>query len=517
MPDKPEQPASEDDTASEPDAISETQKDDAASEDIQSRDPLAPAYKAGDTVYLDDTAFEIDSIGMFDVRLIDTEAVYPIFRAESKERFEMLLQLDPRNGPITEFLSYDLKNINDDLREVLTSKLLTVQDKNYISGWLRSGEGNTKIAQRLSETLSGRADTIELQTGERADYFALTTGFQVNILDNDDNQKASVMGTWREIAMTVRTLYQQELDGFVHEPAQQEPIRLEGKPTYNVGDHVILPLRDREIAGDIQHIGEFEVTISTGPYSWSNETVSLGLFENALRQDERNADLFAPAEEAPALENFRITDDDLGIGSPRKKFRANMDAIATLKTIEAEDRPATDYEKTILSKYVGWGGLPNAFDANNSSWESEYQELLSALTPAEYEAAKASTLNAHYTTPVVIKAVYDAIERMGFTTGNILEPSCGVGNFFGLLPNSMKESNLYGVELDSITGRIAQQLYPNANIQIKGFEKTNFPNDYFDIAIGNVPFGSYRVNDPEYNNLGFTIHNYFRLFRHSCG
>ena len=210
----------------------------------------------------------------------------------------------------------------------------------------------------------------------------------------------------------------------------------------------------------------------------------------------------------PSGENFRITDEDLGMGGAKVKFRRNMDAITTLKAIESEGRQATREEQEILSRYVGWGGLPDAFDASKSGWASEYQELKAALTPAEYEAARASTLNAHYTSPTVIRAIYEAVGNMGFQTGNILEPSMGVGNFFGMLPEEMRNSRLYGVELDSITGRIAKQLYPKANITVAGFETTD-RRDFFDLAVGNVPFGQYKVNDPAYNKLGFNIHNYF--------
>ena len=206
--------------------------------------------------------------------------------------------------------------------------------------------------------------------------------------------------------------------------------------------------------------------------------------------------------------NFRITDDDLGTGGPKAKFQDNMAAIHLLKNLEQEGLQASPEQQKILSRYVGWGGLPDAFDDRKSGWASEYQELKKALTPAEYEAARASTLNAHYTSPTVIRAIYEAVGNMGFQTGNILEPSMGIGNFFGMLPENMRGSRLYGVELDSITGRIAKQLYPNANITIAGFETTD-RRDFFDLAVGNVPFGQYKVNDPAYNKLGFNIHNYF--------
>ena len=211
----------------------------------------------------------------------------------------------------------------------------------------------------------------------------------------------------------------------------------------------------------------------------------------------------------PTPTNFHITDDHLGEGGAKTKFKRNMAAITLLKELEFEGRQATPEEQAVLSQYVGWGGLADAFDETKEGWKDEFAELYEALSPEEYAAARASTLNAHYTSPTVIKAIYEAVGNMGFETGNILEPSMGIGNFFGLLPDTMAGSKLYGVELDSITGRIAKQLYPQANITVAGFEKTRFSNDTFDLAVGNVPFGSYKVNDPKYNKLGFTIHNYF--------
>ena len=207
-------------------------------------------------------------------------------------------------------------------------------------------------------------------------------------------------------------------------------------------------------------------------------------------------------------ENFRITDDALGVGGAKAKFRANMAAIHLLKELEFEGLQASPEQQEILSRYVGWGGLADAFDESKDNWKDEFAELYAALSPEEYAAARASTLNAHYTSPTVIRAIYDAVESMGFQTGNILEPSMGVGNFFGMLPESMKSSRLYGVELDSITGRIAKQLYPKADITVAGFETTD-RKDFFDLAVGNVPFGQYQVSDRAFDKLGFSIHNYF--------
>ena len=224
-----------------------------------------------------------------------------------------------------------------------------------------------------------------------------------------------------------------------------------------------------------------------------------------LRFDEPEHDPPAPL---PPAENFRITDDNLGIGGAKAKFRANMAAINLLKELEFEGAQATPEQQEILSRYVGWGGLADAFDESKDNWKDEFAELYATLSPEEYAAARASTLNAHYTSPTVIKAIYEAVGNMGFQTGNILEPAMGVGNFFGLLPQEMQGSRLYGVELDSITGRIAKQLYPKADIAVAGFETTD-RTDFFDLAIGNVPFGQYQVNDRAYNRLGFSIHDYF--------
>ena len=227
-------------------------------------------------------------------------------------------------------------------------------------------------------------------------------------------------------------------------------------------------------------------------------------FPDAVALDEAlNAE---PAPEPAG--NFHITDDDLGVGGPKQKFARNIEAIRTLFKLEEEHRGATAEEQQVLSQYVGWGGLADAFDPDKGNWAKEYSELKGLLSEDEYAAARSSVLNAHYTSPTVIRAIYDAVEKMGFRNGNILEPSMGIGNFFGMLPESMADSRLYGVELDSITGRIAQKLYPEANIKVAGFETTD-RRDFYDLAVGNVPFGQYRVNDKAYNKLGFSIHNYF--------
>ena len=231
-----------------------------------------------------------------------------------------------------------------------------------------------------------------------------------------------------------------------------------------------------------------------------------------IPQHTKNEDRTSKIDKAGAV-NFRIVPDDeetAGKGfAPKEKFRQNVEAIRTLEKIESENRIATPAEQEILSKYVGWGGLADAFDETKSNWANEYQELKSLLSLEEYLSARESTLNAHYTSPVIIKSIYDVIDRMGFSKGNILEPAMGTGNFFGMLPEEMQESKLYGAELDGITGRIAKQLYPNADVKIMGFENTNYPNDFFDVAVGNVPFGQYKVADRQYDKHNFLIHDYF--------
>ena len=328
----------------------------------------------------------------------------------------------------------------------------------------------------------------------------------------------------------IRELYEQQQDEIID-------VSPEKAVDYKVGDEVVVDLPTRTIEGKIGYVGETDVRIDTSAHgqSWDNEVLNKQQFEDGLRRDEPTPDEeldklpisvevngewqtfpdAAAADEAlnaepmpEAAGNFHITDDNLGVGGPKQKFARNIEAIQTLRTLEQEHRGATAEEQQVLSKYVGWGGLADVFDPNKENWSAEYTQLKGLLTEEEYAAARASTLNAHYTSPVVIRAIYDAVEKMGFQSGNILEPSMGIGNFFGMLPSGMADSRLYGVELDSITGRIAQKLYPQADITVAGFETTD-RRDFYDLAVGNVPFGQYKVNDKAYNKLGFSIHNYF--------
>mgnify|MGYP000599312726 FL=1 len=267
----------------------------------------------------------------------------------------------------------------------------------------------------------------------------------------------------------------------------------------------------------IENIGKISGDVSLRDITFQNNVgfpinrVEKIEYIQKLLEQEKTELLPEEKTEAPAVDrhNFRINDDAIGVGGAKEKFRNNMAAINLLHELEIENRLATPEEQEVLSRYVGWGGLSMAFDEHNAAWAEEFKELYASLSPEEYRAAMESTLTAFYTPPVVIKAMYDALDRLGFSQGNILEPSCGTGNFFGLLPESMQNSKLHGVEIDSLTGRIAKQLYQKANIAIEGFEKTNLPDDHFDVVLGNVPFGEIRVNDSRYNAQKFLIHDYF--------
>ena len=332
----------------------------------------------------------------------------------------------------------------------------------------------------------------------------------------------------------IRELYEEQQDAAIELVPEKEV-------SYKVGDEVVVDLPTRTIEGTIGYVGETDVRIDTSAHghSWDNEVINRQQFEEGLRQKEPDEPELTDEEldelpisavidgevqtfpNAAALDealhaepvpepagNFHITDEHLGEGGAKQKYARNIEAIKTLFRLEEEHRGASAEEQEVLAQYVGWGGLADAFDPNKDNWAKEYTELKGMLSEDEYAAARGSVLNAHYTSPTVIRAIYDAVEKMGFRSGNILEPSMGVGNFFGMLPDTMQDSRLYGVELDSITGRIAQKLYPQADITVAGFETTD-RRDFYDLAVGNVPFGQYKVNDKAYNKLGFSIHNYF--------
>ena len=385
----------------------------------------------------------------------------------------------------------------------------------------------------------------------REDYLPLGTTVHMEgrafRVDNVNFDKGSV--TLQDVALSEMRIpvFREEPLALVRELYEEQDMMESPLPDYKVGDNAIVDLPTRTIEGKIGYVGETDVRIDTSAQgqSWDNEVINKRQFEDGLRQNEQvttqpddtvKTVAIYPAEEnrmpydiviqtigskSPALDaveperstlelagNFHITDDDLGVGGPKQKFARNIEAIRTLFKLEAEHRGATAEEQQVLSQYVGWGGLADAFDPGKDNWAKEYAELKGLLSEDEYAAARSSVLNAHYTSPTVIRGIYDAVERMGFRSGNILEPSMGVGNFFGMLPDTMQDSRLYGVELDSITGRIAKMLYPQADITVAGFETTD-RRDFYDLAVGNVPFGQYKVNDKAYNKLGFSIHNYF--------
>ena len=385
----------------------------------------------------------------------------------------------------------------------------------------------------------------------REDYLPLGTtihmegrAFRVDTVNFD---KGSV--SLQDVALAEMRIpvFREEPLALVRELYEEQDMMESPLPDYKVGDNVVVELPTRTIEGKVGYVGETDVRIDTSAQgqSWDNEVINKRQFEDGLRQNEQvttqpddtvKTVAIYPAEEnrmpydiviqtigskSPTLDavepeqstlelagNFRITDDHLGEGGAKQKYARNIEAIRTLFKLEQEHRGATAEEQQVLSQYVGWGGLSDAFDPGKDSWAKEYAELKGLLSEDEYAAARSSTLNAHYTSPVVIRSIYDAVEKMGFQSGNILEPSMGVGNFFGMLPDSMQSSRLYGVELDSITGRIAKKLYPQADITVAGFETTD-RRDFYDLAVGNVPFGQYKVNDKAYNKLGFSIHNYF--------
>ena len=451
------------------------------------------------------------------------------------------------------FLFYDKDAVT--VKEVLRSNLLSQENalgKVKVTGFLR-GEWVAKSQKLWAEGnslyLAGQGeDGTHHQTKYLREEDYLPIGSIIK-LDGRDFRVDHVNFMFKSVSLQdmdltnsgqpifrseslphIRELYEQQQNELVE-------VAPEKNADYKVGDEVVVDLPTRTIEGKIGYVGETDVRIDTSAHgqSWDNEVINKQQFEDGLRQDEPTPDEeldklpistevngewqtfpnAAAANEAlnaepvpEAAGNFHITDDNLGVGGPKQKFARNIEAIHTLRTLEQEHRGATAEEQQVLSQYVGWGGLADVFDPNKENWSAEYTQLKGLLSEDEYAAARSSTLNAHYTSPVVIRSIYDAVEKIGFRSGNILEPSMGVGNFFGMLPDTMQDSRLYGVELDSITGRIAKKLYPQADITVAGFETTD-RRDFYDLAVGNVPFGQYKVNDKAYNKLGFSIHNYF--------
>ena len=443
-------------------------------------------YAVGDTVYLDNTPFEITEVGALNVQLRDPALRYPVFRAESRENFEQLLRRDERNAAMTDFLP--ARNRNDDLRDLLMNGILTPDIRDEVRELFRQGGGNAAIGAYLSNVFAASdADTMTLEDGTEADFITSRSGFQAQVHGEKGVHALGLL--WPDAAPVLRAVFLEEAQAQSRTQAQPEP-------------DISLPEQPASEATEPEQPQFTTETVAFYPGEKSQLPYDIEI------QTIRTTEPEPPMPQRPPAENFRITDDNLGIGGAKAKFRANMAAINLLKELEFEGAQASPEQQEVLSRYVGWGGLADAFDESKDNWKDEFAELYAALSPEEYAAARASTLNAHYTSPTVIKAIYEAVGSMGFQTGNILEPAMGVGNFFGLLPQEMQGSRLYGVELDSITGRIAKQLYPKADITVAGFETTD-RRDFFDLAIGNVPFGQYQVNDRAYNKLGFSIHDYF--------
>ncbi|MFR1301530.1 SNF2-related protein [Eubacterium callanderi] len=484
-----------------------------------SYDPAVLPYHVGDIVYLDDRAHQITELRDETVQLLPTGMSYPIYRAESREQFEQLLRADKRNGFYTEILPVDPDKADQDLWDVLSHGLISEQEKAELSELLRTGKTNSEVALWLSRAYPNIVETMELETGDTADYRTTPEGIELEVLGADEKRLAMLSFRWNQVAPLLRGLYARQLDGF----GQERPEPAAEPPAYHAETVAVYP-------GDKNHL-PYDVVIQTlrtnepeppAPAAEPEKTPDEVLDEHPISiQVNGQWQTFPNAKAAEEVsyeeykanlrrnaKNFRITDEHLGEGGPKAKFQANVNAIRLLKELEAAGQQASPEQQEVLSRYVGWGGLSDAFDPEKPAWALEYAQLKELLTPEEYTAARGSTLNAHYTSPTVIRAIYEAVGRMGFETGNILEPSCGVGNFFGMLPEEMRNSRLYGVELDSISGRIAKQLYPKSDITVAGFETTD-RRDFYDLAIGNVPFGQYQVRDKAYDKLNFSIHNYF--------
>ena len=504
--------------------------------------PQEPTYQVGDTVYLEDTAYIVEEIGLFDVQLRDPTLAYPVLRAESKERLERMLWADVRNNAFLPGAKIEVTTPN--YRVKVTAEEAPVLEE-------QMGEAGISTARFVHENgdvtfsfAEADRDAVEhiLSAQREEDPFADVEKWAADYQRQTQTAIAALEPEQRRIVDAMQTA------GFFYDPLSNtalDPLIFRagdltgGYPTsFKTWDEAYAFIDGAELK-DTPGLREQVQSVLHPDPTWAQNAHKLDV-RPASDQVGPKPEVTATAEtiypgdknglpfdvvverlhfgepehgqpeqtQQPAARNFRITDDHLGEGGPKAKFRANMDAINLLHELEFDGRDATPEEQEVLSRYVGWGGLADAFDEKKDSWASEFKELYAALSPEEYAAARASTLNAHYTSPTVIRAIYDAVEQMGFQTGNILEPSMGVGNFFGLLPESMQGSRLYGVELDSITGRIAQKLYPEADIKVAGFQTTD-RRDFFDLCVGNVPFGDYKVNDKPYNKLGFSIHNYF--------
>ena len=481
-------------------------------------------YQVGDTVYLDDTAFRVEQITDREVQLRDPTLAYPIFRAENRENFERMLSQDERNHAVRVDAQAEEKPVTEPIQ----------------------GENTPETAQPERRYLVAAYHHFENGFDDKLDYYTLeeaekaAQGYVDGTME-DDGFKYDGAAVYDQHEHKCIRIYGDYPDEKAH--AQVYGIAEPVQPDHFIDHFYVSEDVQKRGALDIKEYSTFEDALRAYNELPDTQRKALGVMntrkplpgsldfvqcvdgKDTIIQDYtkidgwQNAevmDIVAQIEQSittrvvppvPAV-NYHITDDHIGEGGPKQKFARNIEAIETLFKLESEDRNATPEEQEILSNYVGWGGLADAFDPDKGNWAQEYATLKKLLSEDEYAAARASTLNAHYTSPTVIRSIYDAVGQMGFETGNILEPAMGIGNFFGMLPPEMQSSRLYGVELDSITGRIAQKLYPNAEIKVASFETTD-RRDFYDLAVGNVPFGNYKVSDKPYDKLGFSIHNYF--------
>ena len=459
-------------------------------------DTSAPNYKVGDTVYLDDKPFEITEVGDFNVQLRDPSLAYPIFRSEAKEHLLELAAQDDRNVGI---FFPDVAAWEKERREQIEAivSALTPEQQRIVQATHTGGfEFDPLRANPPREALIFRShgDDYPVAFENWEDAYAWIDGAELRDYPGLREQVQQVLHpepVAPEITSEPVAVYPGEKNGLPYDVVV-ERLHIDG-PEHDPPKQAVPGAAPGEEAHGTPVAIPIDGAWQTFPDVASAEKAA---YEEAKAEVRRNA------------QNFHITDDALGVGGPKAKYQSNINAIKLLKYLEAEGSQAIPEQQEVLSRYVGWGGLADVFDPSKEKWSAEYAELKNLLTPEEYEAARASTLNAHYTSPTVIRAIYEVVGNMGFKAGNILEPSMGVGNFFGMLPEEMRNSRLYGVELDSITGRIAKQLYPKADITVAGFETTD-RRDFFDLAVGNVPFGQYQVNDRAYNKLGFSIHDYF--------
>lgn len=481
-------------------------------------------YQVGDTVYLDDTAFRVEQITDREVQLRDPTLAYPIFRAENRENFERMLSQDERNHAVRGDAQAEEKPVTEPIQ----------------------GENTLETAQPERRYLVAAYHHFENGFDDKLDYYTLeeaetaAQGYVDGTME-EDGFKYDGAAVYDQHEHKCIRIYGDYPDEKAH--AQVYGIAEPVQPEHFIDHFYVAEDIQKRGALDIKEYSTFEDALRAYHELPDTQRKALGVMntrkplpgsldfvqcvdgKDTIIQDYTKIDgwqnpeimdIVAQIEQSittrevppvPAV-NHHITDDHIGEGGPKQKFARNIEAIETLFKLESEDRNATPEEQEILSNYVGWGGLADAFDPDKGNWAQEYTTLKNLLSEDEYAAARASTLNAHYTSPTVIRSIYDAVGQMGFETGNILEPAMGIGNFFGMLPPEMQSSRLYGVELDSITGRIAQKLYPNAEIKVAGFETTD-RRDFYDLAVGNVPFGNYKVSDKPYDKLGFSIHNYF--------